>query len=133
LVGKQNQAKIKMIENYKSKLHNKRIGFRNYSDNFKIIKSTAKNISIEEQELHINVIRNGFNALICCTDQRYITKLRKNPSFVCEEILISESNSGYILQVRGTLPYNLISLRSISRCSSSQKDINQSSEGCQNE
>lgn len=124
---KQNEGK--MNENFKTRLHNKRIGFRNYSESCRLLRSPAKNIPIEEQELHVYVARDGFNAQICCSNQIWITKLRKNPCFIVEEILLSEANSGYILQVRGIIPANLVSLRSVPRSSPTQKEKNESLRG----
>lgn len=75
---------------------------------------SERSIPIIEQECNINIDRFKDMCYICCSDQRFLTKLKKNPLFEIREILLSNSLSDYdlkILQVSGTLPLKAISFR----------------------
>jgi len=70
-------------------------------NDLEVIRNDLASISIEEQELHVNVDRLTNMILVCCSDQRYITVLKKSKLFRLERVLVSSnpSNQGFVLEV----------------------------------
>jgi hypothetical protein len=68
-----------------------------------------------EQECHINIMRVGWTdetkgeIRITCSNQIYITELSKSEYFTLTGILVSPK--GYVLEVRGTLELNGLTIR----------------------
>lgn len=78
----------------------------------------CNSIPTMEQECHFNCNRCENKIWVCCSDQTWITKLKKCKHFVVTDILISPDVSNLqinddmkILQVTGYLPSNALSLR----------------------
>jgi hypothetical protein len=82
------------------------------SDDLKITKMRLKHIEAEEQELHINIAKE-YETSVCCSYQKYLTKLSKTSLCCISEVLVSEGvgNDGYVLQISGTLDNKGISIR----------------------
>lgn len=77
---------------------------------------SSAGISILEQECHYNIEKNKEGVgqiLVCCTHQCYITKLIKSEFFTLEGVTLSNhaKNDGFVLQIKGTLLENGLTLR----------------------
>jgi len=92
------------------------------SDNLKIERFDYVNVPDDEQECHLNIMKEGFNEEktsqinIDCSYQKYITKLRRSELFTLENVLVSTKRKddelgGFVLQVRGTIPLQGITIR----------------------
>lgn len=100
------------------RLHNKNQGLRWQMPPEAIVRAEWRSIAAHEQEITIQLSRTpdgGEDLLIhiCCSHQPWLTKLKRNTNFTAEEVLTSED--GFILQVRGTLPAELLTLRTAKR------------------
>ena len=82
------------------------------SKNLEILGLRTANISRGEQELHINIVAQGFEdsskeeALICCSTPKYILKLSRNCNFTLQSVLKSEGlneGNGRVLQITGKI------------------------------
>jgi len=86
----------------------------------KIVKTTyaCNSIPSMEQECIFTCDRYEKKIFVCCSDQTWVTKLKKCKHFVVEEILVSSDVSNLqmnedlrILQIKGHLPHNALTLR----------------------
>jgi len=96
-----------------------------YKQNWKINKNININyarvptIQKEEQELIINVLKCGIEDInkkeiyISCSFQEWITQLAKSEYFELSDVLVSDNpqNKGFILEIRGKLDYNGLTIR----------------------
>ena len=73
------------------------------------LKIDIDSIELREQELLLNFSKEDRKIYVHCTWYSYILKLLRNPLFTLQEGL--EGTSGKIIQVKGYLPINGVSLR----------------------
>jgi hypothetical protein len=82
------------------------------SDKLEIDRVRASGFERVEQEFHINLVASGFEfpdqeeMIICCSIQKYILKLARNPSFKLSRALIScdlKEGNDKVLQVMGVI------------------------------
>lgn len=91
------------------------------SQNLQINHNRLSHLQKEEQECHINILAKGESqeaeeAHICCSTQKWITKLSHNPSFHLLAVLVStnEERKDEVLQLDGVIYDSaLISIKSI--------------------
>lgn len=67
--------------------------------------------SVAEQEITCSSMRDSDKLYICASDTTWITKLRKNPNFHVTELLVSEEDHTKILQVRGWIHSDGLTIR----------------------
>jgi len=80
------------------------------TNNPRILNHKENSIPTIEQEISFNSLRDENIFEVSCSDLTYITKLRKNPSFLATEITYNAYKK--IVCVRGLMPKKNISLRS---------------------
>jgi len=75
----------------------------------RIIQESVEYLPVTEQECHFNIDREDECIYVCCSYGKFITKLTRVGLFMVSEILVNDDNR--ILQIKGTLPLNGITIR----------------------
>lgn len=72
-----------------------------------------KRFPTKEQDFSLAFLRDEEFANVCCSNQIWITKLKKNSKFYVTELLLNKDEQ--VLQVRGYIDKSLITFRTKSR------------------
>jgi hypothetical protein len=87
------------------------------SPNLKVDYNALAGLSMEEQELHLNVWREGDSkkeiVRVCCSHTTQINDLARSEYFELQEVLLSshERTKDTIMEIKGILPSNALTIR----------------------